>query len=134
MTGAPDVLKRLGEIVTGAAREELLALERGTRSEVLDQAQAALAAATAQLAELEISRGRLDLTAPRDGIVDALPYKLGERPPAGAPVAVMLGKRNSFVSKGSRAIRPSAVSAWTDQTTRRVWPAMRSSLARTWPG
>jgi len=73
-----------------AAREELLALERGTRSEVLDQAQAALAAATAQLAELEISRGRLDLTAPRDGIVDALPYKLGDRPPRGAPVVVML--------------------------------------------
>jgi HlyD family secretion protein len=73
-----------------AAREELLALERGTRSEVLDQAQAALAAATAQLAELEISRGRLDLTAPRDGIVDALPYKLGDRPARGAPVVVML--------------------------------------------
>ena len=73
-----------------AAREELLALERGTRSEVLDQAQAALAAATAQLAELEISRGRLDLAAPRDGIVDALPYKLGDRPPRGAPVVVML--------------------------------------------
>ena len=73
-----------------AAREDLLALERGTRSEVLDQAQAALAAATAQLAELEISRGRLDLTAPRDGIVDALPYKLGDRPPRGAPVVVML--------------------------------------------
>ena len=73
-----------------AAREQLLALERGTRSEVLDQAQAALAAATAQLAELEISRGRLDLTAPRDGIVDALPYKLGDRPPRGAPVVVML--------------------------------------------
>ena len=73
-----------------AAREELLALERGTRSEVLDQAQAALAAAAAQLAELEISRGRLDLTAPRDGIVDALPYKLGDRPPRGAPVVVML--------------------------------------------
>ena len=73
-----------------AAREELLALERGTRSEVLDQAQAALAAATAQLAQLEISRGRLDLTAPRDGIVDALPYKLGDRPPRGAPLVVML--------------------------------------------
>lgn len=73
-----------------AAREELLALERGTRSEVLDQAQAALAAATAQLAEVEISRSRLDLTAPRDGIVDALPYKLGDRPPRGAPVVVML--------------------------------------------
>lgn len=73
-----------------AAREELLVLERGTRSEVLEQAQAALAAATAQLAEVEVSRARLDVTAPRDGVVDALPYKLGDRPPRGAPVVVLL--------------------------------------------
>lgn len=73
-----------------AAREELLALERGTRSEVLDQAQAALERAAAQLAELEVSRARLDVLAPRAGVVDALPYELGERPPRGATIAVML--------------------------------------------
>jgi len=73
-----------------AARENLRVLERGTRSEVLDQAQAALQQAEAQLAELEISRARHRVTAPRDGVIDALPYKLGERPPRGAPVAVML--------------------------------------------
>jgi HlyD family secretion protein len=73
-----------------AAREQLLALERGTRSEVLDQAQAALRLANAQLAELEVSRARLDVKAPRDGVIDALPYELGERPPRGAPVVVML--------------------------------------------
>jgi HlyD family secretion protein len=73
-----------------AAREELLALERGTRSEVLDQAQAVLERAAAQLAELEVSRARLDVLAPRAGVVDALPYELGERPPRGATIAVML--------------------------------------------
>lgn len=73
-----------------ATREALLALERGTRSEVVEQAQAALQAALAQVAELEVSRRRLDIAAPRDGIVDALPYRPGERPPRGAPVVVML--------------------------------------------
>jgi HlyD family secretion protein len=28
--------------------------------------------------------------APRPGVIEALPYELGERPPAGAPVAVVL--------------------------------------------
>jgi HlyD family secretion protein len=73
-----------------AARERLRELERGTRSEVLDQAQATLQAAEAQVAGLELSRDRLDLRAPRAGVIEALPYKLGERPPTGAPVAVML--------------------------------------------
>ncbi len=73
-----------------AAREQLRELERGTRSEVLDQAQAALQAAEAQVAGLELTRSRLDLRAPRAGVVEALPYELGERPPAGAPVVVML--------------------------------------------
>jgi len=73
-----------------AAHEQLLELERGTRSEVLDQAQAILQQAEAQLATQEIVRGRLEVVAPRAGVIDALPYKLGERPPRGAPVVVML--------------------------------------------
>jgi HlyD family secretion protein len=73
-----------------AAREQLLELERGTRSEVLDQAQSALQQAKAQLAAQEIVRSRLEVIAPRAGVIDALPYKLGERPPRGAPVVVMI--------------------------------------------
>ena len=73
-----------------ADHQQLLELQRGTRSEEVEQAQAALQQAEAQVAELEVSRGRLDVTAPRDGVIDALPYKLGERPPAGAPVVIML--------------------------------------------
>ncbi len=79
-----------------AARENLLALERGTRSEVLDQARAAARQAQAQLAQLEVSRARLDVVAPQAGVIDALPYKLGERPPRGAPVVVMLADGRTY--------------------------------------
>lgn len=75
---------------TRAARAQLTELERGTRIEQVDQAAAALAAAEAELSLLEVAAGRLAIRAPRSGVIDALPYKLGERPPAGAPVIVML--------------------------------------------
>lgn len=73
-----------------AARERLLELERGTRVEVIDQAAAAHAAARAQVAGLELTLARHTVRAPRAGVIDALPYELGERPPPGAPVAVLL--------------------------------------------
>jgi len=72
------------------ARAQLTELLRGTRIEQLDQARDALARAESQLRELEVSAGRLDVVAPVSGIVEALPYKLGERPPAGNPVVVLL--------------------------------------------
>ena len=52
--------------------------------------QAAVARSRAALAELETTAARYVVRAPRAGLVEALPYKLGERPPAGAPVAVLL--------------------------------------------
>jgi HlyD family secretion protein len=70
------------------ARLELL-LE-GTRTEQVQQAEAAVARSRAALAELETSAARYVVHAPRAALVEALPYKLGERPPAGAPVAVLL--------------------------------------------
>jgi HlyD family secretion protein len=73
-----------------AARAQLAELERGTRIEQLDQAAAALAAAEAELRLLEVAAARLEIHAPRSGVVDALPYKQGERPPVGAPVVVMV--------------------------------------------
>ena len=109
-----------------ATREVLLALERGTRSEVVEQAQAALQAVLAQVAELEVSRRRLDIEAPRSGIVDALPYRSGERPPRGAPVVVMLADgvpfARVFVPEPVRA----GVAAGTEAAVRvdgsdRVW-------------
>ncbi len=49
-----------------------------------------MARARAALAELETSAGRYEVRAPRAGRIEALPFKLGERPSAGAPVVVML--------------------------------------------
>jgi HlyD family secretion protein len=71
-----------------AARLNLL-LE-GTRVEEVEQAEAALKQAQAALAEVQISAARYTIVAPRAGRVEAIPYELGERPPAGAPLIVML--------------------------------------------
>jgi len=79
------------------ATAALLELERGTRSEQIDQARASASEAEARVAELEISVGRLAVRAPEAAIVDALPYKLGERPVKGGPVAVLLADRTPFV-------------------------------------
>lgn len=73
-----------------SARQALDSLRNGTRSEQLAQAQAALAAAEAQTSAQRTTLGRYTLTAPRDGRIDSLPYKLGDQPPAGAPLAVLL--------------------------------------------
>jgi HlyD family secretion protein len=79
-----------------AARAQLAELERGTRIEQLDQAAAALAAAEADVRLLEVTAARLAIHAPRSGVVDALPYKQGERPPAGGPVVVMVADDQPF--------------------------------------
>lgn len=72
------------------ARARLRLLEEGTRPEQVRQARAAVDRVRASLAELETSAARYEVRAPRDGRVEALPYKLGEQPPPGAPVVVML--------------------------------------------
>ena len=77
-------------------RATLEAQEHGTTAEELDQARGAVAAAEAQVAELSIRRARLCVRAPQPGRVDALPFKLGERPPAGAVVAILLAASSPF--------------------------------------
>ena len=71
-----------------AARLNLL-LE-GTRVEEVEQAEASLKQAQAALVEVQTSAARYVVKAPRAGRVEAIPYKLGERPAAGAPLIVML--------------------------------------------
>lgn len=77
-----------------ARREEIEAqlaeLLEGTRSEQVDQARAAHAAASAVVADLEIDRSRAVLRAPVDAVVEALPYEIGERPQAGRSAIVLL--------------------------------------------
>lgn len=77
-----------GALKQSNARLNLL-LE-GTRIEELDQAEASLKQAQAAVVELQTSANRYVVTAPRAGRIEALPYKLGERPTAGLPVVVML--------------------------------------------
>jgi HlyD family secretion protein len=68
----------------------LAALLHGATGEELDQARGALAAAEAELADIEVRVRRLAVSAPVAGRLDALPYELGERPRAGDVVAVLL--------------------------------------------
>ncbi len=84
-----------GRVDEAAARrdEARAALSRhlvGTTPEELPQALAALAAAAAALSDVTVRASRLQVRAPRPGVIDARPYELGERPPSGAVVAVML--------------------------------------------
>lgn len=72
-----------------AALDELLA---GTRAEQVAQARAQLAEASATARDAELREQRLEVRAPRAGVIDALPYEVGERPPAGAVVAVLLAE------------------------------------------
>jgi HlyD family secretion protein len=72
------------------AQARLKLLLEGTRTEQVQQAEAAVARSRAALAELETTASRYAVRAPRAGLVEALPYKRGERPPAGATVAVLL--------------------------------------------
>lgn len=65
-------------------------LRNGSRIEDITQAQAALDAAQAQLRAAQTDLERLSVRAPRDGRIDSLPYKVGDQPPAGSPLAVLL--------------------------------------------
>jgi HlyD family secretion protein len=69
---------------------QLRELTHGTRPEQVEQAAAAVEAARASLASLELTRERLTVRAPRAGRVDALPFHPGDQPPVGAELASML--------------------------------------------
>jgi HlyD family secretion protein len=73
-----------------AARSRLKAMLEGTTMEELDQARANLAEANATLKDRHLSLDRLQIVATRDGLIDAVPFKLGDRPRAGDVVVVML--------------------------------------------
>ncbi|MTI44478.1 HlyD family efflux transporter periplasmic adaptor subunit [Roseibium hamelinense] len=73
-----------------SAGEQLRELVNGTRPEDLKIAEAELAAAQAALESAKIVLSELTVTASRDGILDNLPWNLGERVTVGSPVAVML--------------------------------------------
>ena len=76
-----------------AQLEELLA---GTTVEELAQAENALGQAEARRDSALVDVERHRLTAPVDGIFDSRLFEVGERPPSGQPVAVILGGRQPY--------------------------------------
>ena len=76
--------------------EQLLALTNGTRKEELDQAEATVNAAKAQV-DLELIRlDELTIKATRDGYLDNMPYHVGERVNVGSVVAVLLANNSPY--------------------------------------
>jgi len=73
-----------------AARANLERLLNGATVEELDQARAEFALREAETMEIAIQLDRLTVLAPRDGRIDALPFKVGDEPPVGSAVVVML--------------------------------------------
>ena len=79
-----------------SAKEQLLQLTNGARIEDLRIAEAILATSVALLASEEKHLQDLTITAKRDGILDNLPWNLGERVTAGSPVAIILAGKAPF--------------------------------------
>jgi len=78
------------------AQEELLKLTNGTREEDLREAAAYLNATQAMVASEQKKLADLRIVATRDGILDNLPWNLGERVTAGSPLAVVLAGKSPF--------------------------------------
>ncbi|MDA1379779.1 hypothetical protein PCI56_07785 [Plesiomonas shigelloides subsp. oncorhynchi] len=87
-----------------AAYQQWLALKNGSRPEDIAQARANVAAAQAKLAESQIALQQLSVVATRDGIVESLPFHLGDRPVTGNTLVVMLADQAPYARLYSRAI------------------------------
>jgi len=73
-----------------AARAILNELQAGNTKEQIEQARQAVAQTDANIQLLEVNLSRLTVRAPSDARVDALPFRIGERPAIGNVVAVLL--------------------------------------------
>ncbi|MBN4059814.1 HlyD family efflux transporter periplasmic adaptor subunit, partial [bacterium AH-315-I11] len=72
------------------ASARLRELEAGTRLEKIEQTRQLLVGANARLDVISIDKARLISLAPVAAIIDSLPFEIGERPPVGSVVAVLL--------------------------------------------
>lgn len=79
-----------------SAQEDLLRLTNGTRQEQLDQGEAAVQAASAQLALEQEKLSDLTIAATRDAWLDSLPWHIGERVAMGSTVAVLLANNAPY--------------------------------------
>ncbi len=78
------------------ANEKLHELIKGTRDEDLRMAEAQLDAARAMLDGENKKLADLTIRATRDGILDNLPWNLGERVTMGSPLAIVLAGTSPF--------------------------------------
>jgi len=79
-----------------SAQEKLLVLTNGAREEDLRIAEARIAVVKAVLISETKKLDNLTITATRDGILDNLPWNLGERVTVGSPVAIILAGKIPF--------------------------------------
>ncbi len=79
-----------------AAKEELKQLTNGTRIEDLRMGEALLAATRAVLASENKKLADLTIIATRDGILDNLPWNLGERVTMASPLAIVLAGKSPY--------------------------------------
>lgn len=73
-----------------SAEQALLELQTGAREEDIRIGQALLRAADARVVAERTRLDALTIMASRDGVLDNLPWNLGERVPLGSPVAILL--------------------------------------------
>lgn len=95
LTGAADLdsartLRDSAQADVKRAKQQLLLLTNGTRLEDLQQADAQVAEAEANLAIEKFRLEQLSITASRDGFLDRLPKYIGERATLNDPVALLL--------------------------------------------
>ena len=79
-----------------ASKQALEKLLNGTRVEELQQATSALEAQQALIKQTQLDIGRLSIYAPVNGMLDKRLYLVGERPPIGATIAVILDDSRTY--------------------------------------
>ncbi|MBD3754949.1 MAG: HlyD family efflux transporter periplasmic adaptor subunit [Gammaproteobacteria bacterium] len=79
-----------------ANQANLMLLQQGTRSEQIEQAKQALEAANELIGRLQITLQRHQIRAPVNGLLDSLPFQLGEQPAPHSVVAVLLSGKQPF--------------------------------------
>lgn len=79
-----------------AARAALDEVEAGARVQTKAQARAALDVAIAQAAAVRAALDKLSVHAPRAGSIERLSYRVGEQPPQGAPLAILLASGSRY--------------------------------------
>ncbi|WP_019557435.1 HlyD family secretion protein [Thiomicrorhabdus arctica] len=102
-----NALQNQGAALT-AANANLHKLQAGNRIEQIEQAKQALQVAEQQVKHDEITLQHLQIRAPRAGRLDSLPFEIGEQPPVGSTVAVMLGGKQPY----ARIHIPEQIRAW----------------------